>query len=427
VNTYSVSLLILVALCLLGARYFIYEQQRVSYVDGQEISVTERLNDIPEVDGRFQRFALSQPAGPKLFITTSRYPEYHYGDVLAVFGDVEKKDYEGYSIFTMSYPKLQLMPSDNIFYSVIAGIREQISAVFAQTLPPISASLLMGIVFGIKEQMPQHFEDALRITGVMHVIAASGMNVSMVAGAVFLIASTFINRRKAIVLSLGLIIFYSFLTGFEASIVRATIMAGIAFTASYVGRQYYGFLALVLTAYIMLIFHPGYLSDAGFQLSFLATLGILYISPPKIPTVKEKSKKRTRWYQGVVDDVAVTVAAQIATLPFLLFAFGQYGLLSIPVNALILWTIPILMILGSIAALCSLILPLFAKPFLYLALPFLLYFESIVSEGAKLGMVFTIGKFSWTFVGAYYLLLMAIVITVRKGRERKNIYKRLKS
>lgn len=413
-NKTTTLLVILILFCLLAVRFYLYNQGKITYIDGQEVAFNARLTDVPGVDGRFQQFTLSQSTGPKLFISTTRFPEYFYGDMLTLSGVVEKKDYEDYSIFTMSYPRIQKMPSDNFFYPLIAGIRQKISTVFAETLPPTSASLLMGIVFGIKEQMPKEFEDALRTTGVMHVIAASGMNVSMVAGAIFLILSTFLNRRKAIVLSLCVVIFYAFLSGFEASIVRATLMAGIAFTASYLGRQYYGFLALCLTAYIMLIFNPGYLTDVGFQLSFLATLGILSISPPKVPKPKEKGRQRTHWYQGVVDDVGVTVAAQIATLPILLFTFGQYGLLSIPVNALVLWTIPVLMVLGSIGAVLSLVLPILAKPFLYLALPFLLYFQTVVSQSAKLEWVFTVGKFSWSLVGAYYLLLSAVILLHRK-------------
>lgn len=396
-----------------------YEQHKIVYKDGQRVAFQARLSDVPEIDGRFQHFTLAEPSAPKLFISTARYPEYLYGDVLKIRGTVEQKDFPDYSISTLSYPKIAKLPNDNIFYSLIAGVRQQISATFAKDLPATSASLLMGIVFGIKEAMPKNFEDALRTTGVMHVIAASGMNVSMVSGAVFLVLSTFINRRKAILLSLGVIIFYAFLAGLESSIVRATIMAGIAFTASYSGRQYYGFLALCLTAYIMLIGNPGYLVDVGFQLSFLSTLGILYISPPKLHTTKEQGVRRTHWYQGVIDDVEVTVAAQIATLPIMLFTFGQYGLLSIPVNALVLWTIPILMVLGSIAAICSLILPILAKPFLYLALPLLLYFQTVVSQAARLGWIFTVGTFSWTFVAGYYLLLAAIILSRRKKKSKQ--------
>jgi competence protein ComEC len=425
VNKTVASIILVILICLLAARFYIYNSNKIIYTDGQTVLFSARLVSVPESDGRFQNFSLSQPGAPKLFISTTRYPEYSYGDVFQVTGRIEKKDIEDYTIYTMSYPKVVIVPDRNVFYGLLSFIRERITGVYEENLPQTSASLLIGIVFGIKEAMPDEFSDALRTVGVMHVIAASGMNVSMVAGAIFMIFSSFLNRRKAIIFSLAAIIFYAFLAGFEASIVRATLMAGIAFTASYFGRQYYGFLALCLTVYAMLIFNPGYLTDVGFQLSFLATLGILYVKPPELLTKKDKTTQATKWYQGVLDDLRVTVAAQIATLPILLFSFGQYGLLSVPVNALVLWTIPVLMVLGSIAAVFSLTLPILAKPFLYLALPFLLYFETVVTWAAGLGFSLDVGKFSWTFVAGYYAILLAVILMRQKRKSTSGKLRKL--
>lgn len=418
-NRNTVGFILIFLISILALRFYLFSHDQHAFTNGEEVSFHARLTDMPNVDGRFQRFSLSPANRPVIFITTTRFPTYQYGDLLAVSGNVSVKDSKGRQISSISYPKIRQVQDSNILYRVTAYIRYRILSLYQANLPPTSASLLTGIVFGIKSQMPKDFEDSLRTAGVMHVIAASGMNVSMVAGAVFATTAAVLNRRRAIILSLLAIIFYAILAGLEASIIRATLMAGIAFVAAYLGRQYYGFLALCLTAYIMLLFDPNYLIDVGFQLSFLATLGILYVAPLGLVPTKEKGDRRSKWYQGALDDVAVTVAAQIATLPIMLSSFGQYGLLSIPVNAIVLWTIPPLMVLGSFAAILGFVLPILSVPFLYLSLPLLMYFEQIVSFAGKLNYNLTVQSFPWPLVVGYYCILVAVILFQRKKKANQ--------
>lgn len=123
----------------------------------------------------------------------------------------------------------------------------------------------------------------------------------------------------------------------------------------------------------------------------------------------------------VSDDVATTIAAQLATLPILLSVFGNYGLFSVMVNALVLWTIPILMFLGGIGALIGIMIPLAGKLFLFACLPFLLFFEAIIRFFGGFGLMLTISSLPAVFIISYYLFLTGIVVLLRRKPEKEKI------
>ncbi len=369
----------------------------------------------PERKGNTQRLSLN--VGQNIFITAPAFPRFNYGQTLNISGTIQQRLLKDNRVVnTMFFPKITIKKEEADFpQNLIFHAREKIHSVFQATLPPISASLLFGIVFGGKEQMPKSFSNNLATVGLMHVIAASGMNVTMVAAAAFFILAKFFRRQLAIILSILSIFLYMLLAGFSPSIIRAAIMACLAFTAALIGRQYLALFALGLSAFLILFFHPSLLFDLGFQLSFMATLGIILLVP--LLSGKKKEKEKSAVLESVFTDMTTTTAAQIATLPILLATFGQYGLFSIPVNALVLWMVPILMTLGGLAAIFSLILPIVAKLFLWLALPFLIYLEDIVIYFGKLQLNFQIENFPMGFVLGYYLLLAAFVLA-RKQRQR---------
>jgi len=225
------------------------------------------------------------------------------------------------------------------------------------------------------------------------------MNVTMVSGFFFYLFSLLLRRQLAVFLSVAGIIFYDFLTVFQASIVRASIMAVIAFSAQILGKQRDGLYALCLTGLVMLLWQPNYLTDVGFQLSFASTLGILVI--PRL---------LKRFENGITADLITTFSAQIATLPILISGFGVYSIWSIVVNALVLWTVPILMILGGFAAIAAFIFAPLARLLLYLCLPFLLFFEAVANFFAGLKGASTFQNVPWQLVAAYYLILVSVLI-----------------
>jgi competence protein ComEC len=259
--------------------------------------------------------------------------------------------------------------------------------------------------------MPADFYDQLQKVGLLHVIAASGMNITMVGGFLLGMFSLFLKRQLALILTMVGIIFYAFMAGFEASIVRASIMGILVFSAQLTGRQNSSFLALFMAGFLMLFKSPSLIYDIGFQLSFMATLGLIYFRPifflnHRVKRVLEKS------FMG--DDLVTTVSAQVFTLPILLVNFGSYSLISVLVNAIVLWTVPIVMIVGGLSAIAGLIFEPLGYLLSYLSIPFLLYFENVVRIFSKFGSKSDISSLPVLTIVGYYLILLSIVLLLRK-------------
>jgi len=377
-------------------------------VDGQEISFETAILSQPQTVGSQQTLTANYQNqsfdGLRIKIITSRFPELNYGDFVRISGEISNSN-RG---LLMYFPKIETINnSSSILQSGLRSInilRQKLISIFSKTLPSPSSSLLLGIIFGIKEQMPKDFNNNLRTSGVFHVIAASGMNVTLVGGFISTFFAFFLRRQIAVGLSILGIIFYAILAGLEPSIIRASIMGILVFSAQIMGRQTLAINGLALAGVGMLFIDPTLFSDVGFQLSFAATFGILYIKP----LFKTKN--------GIVSEILTTVAAQIATLPILLTNFGLYSIYSVLVNGLVLWAVPILMMIGGIGAILSLILAPLGKLLIYLCYPLLLYFETIVNISGKLGGILIIKNFPWQLVAGYYCLLVsALLIFKRKS------------
>jgi competence protein ComEC len=162
----------------------------------------------------------------------------------------------------------------------------------------------------------------------------------------------------------------------------------------------------------MLFYQPQELTDVSFQLSFLSTLGIITIKP----ILDRVAGLRVIWF--VKDDVITTISAQIATLPVMLSAFGSYSLLSFPINILVLWTIPVIMIFGGTGAVISLISPFIALPFMLLCYPFLAYFTGIIVFFSRFNSQLSLEGLPFTILSGYYLILLAIVIRFGSNKSQ---------
>lgn len=407
-------LLGIVLVFVLSLRFFLFYSSQKQFYDGQYISFTTTIRQEPKIISNNMLVTAKPSQYKQISLFLPRTSELQYGNVIAVAGEVVRRQTAKNTYFSIYMPTVtRIHNKENALLAPIYVFRQKVISFFKETLQTIPASLLLGIVFGIKQQMPKEFMDGLRTTGVLHVIAASGMNVTIIGGFFTAIFSYFFSRKIAILFSIAGILFYAVLAGLEPSIVRASCMGIIVFTAQIMGRQTLAWYGLLLTGYGMLFYDPSLLTDVGFQLSFTATLGLLYIRP--LFEVNQRIKMLLQ-ESLIGEELATTIAAQLATLGIILYHFGTYSLWSIAVNGLVLWVVPILMILGGSGAIIGLVFEPLGKFLLYCSLPLLIYFQTIVEFFTKRGGVIAFHEVYWQFVIGYYLLLTATVIFLQKRR-----------
>jgi competence protein ComEC len=188
----------------------------------------------------------------------------------------------------------------------------------AERLPSVSAALLGGLLLGERTELPSEVHEAFRRAGVYHVLAVSGFNVALLAGAVWSVLRRAGGSRRTAALSAMLAVLgFAAVVGPEPSVVRATIMAVLVLAAIVLEREASVTNSLALAALVILAVRPGDLLDPGFQLSFAATAGIVAAPLPR----------------GVFTGaIGVSVAAQLAVLPITLAHFNQLSTLGIVAN-----------------------------------------------------------------------------------------------
>jgi competence protein ComEC len=211
------------------------------------------------------------------------------------------------------------------------------------------ASFMAGLLYGYRGGLGS-LNELFNITGVTHIVAISGYNITIIATILITICvQLLIPRKKAFwLVSTGIVLFVLF-AGASASVVRAGIMGIIVLLARQMGRMSRVGNVLILTAVLMALHNPFVLVwDAGFQLSFLSTVGLVYLTPfvkPWFTRVPEMF--------GLQESIVSTLAAIIATLPLILYQFGRLSIVAPIVNVLILWAIPLIMFMGFFAVLVS--------------------------------------------------------------------------
>lgn len=203
------------------------------------------------------------------------------------------------------------------------------TSVVNQLLP---AGLLNGILFGTKAQLAPTFKTALIRSGTLHIVALSGMNITIL---MTITASTLLrifSRRITSLLTVLIIMGFIWFVGLSPSVIRAAIMGCLSLLSTIFGRQKGALWCLLLAALGMLILNLSYLTDVSFQLSFLATLGIILFTKSN---KKEINPSKFFLCNLIKDDLKTTLYAQVFTMPIFIFTFHQVSLMSPVPNILI--------------------------------------------------------------------------------------------
>ncbi|MEK7624731.1 MAG: ComEC/Rec2 family competence protein, partial [Patescibacteria group bacterium] len=247
------------------------------------------------------------------------------------------------------------------------------------------SSLMSGLLYGARSSLPKYLVDDFSRTGVSHIVAVSGFNITIIAVVLMNLLVYFgLYRQRAFYIVVATIILFVIFAGFTASAIRAAVMGIVVLVAKQVGRGSATANVLIFTVAMMQVINPYLLIwDVGFQLSFLALLGLIYIAPvinliinchfksPRsggvglkagggfanvdqpTPTPPKRgiTPRDDNWAKLKIlrETLISTLSAIIATLPLMLYQFGTLSLVAPLVNILILWTVPWLMLAGAAA------------------------------------------------------------------------------
>jgi competence protein ComEC len=391
-----------------------------------------RVQEEPVKGTRTARFVMETGNG-KIMIIANEYPQYHYGDILRIKGDltVPLADLNGFSykdylkkdgiVALITWPEIEKIGSQaNPLLAAIFSLKNKLKESINQTLSSPQSGLMEALFFGDEEDIPAALRTKFNTVGIRHLTAVSGMNITIISALILnFLLFLGLGRRPAFYFSIILIAFYILMIGAPASALRAGLMGCLFLTAQYFGRPAAASRLIFLSAALMLLNSPLLLRhDIGFQLSFLAMLGLIWLQP----VLADLFKKIPEFFQ-LRYSLSATLAAQSFTLPILIFNFDRLSLIGPLANVLIVPLIPFVTVLGFIAAVLGMVfLPLgqlaswFVWPFLTYILKLTDYFSGFSFASVSLGGTF------WLLLLPLYSALLYLIWR-RQNKERLKILK----
>jgi competence protein ComEC len=411
------------------------------FIDQEKVTLQGKIASQPELNDTLVQMEVeidsvnAVPVQGTILLFAPLYPQYHYGDSLKIFGKLQTApqfpefDYQAYLnkqgiTATMLNPQIEVTSTGqgSAILASIYSLRDRLSRVLSTILPEPQASLAQGIVLGIRSSIPDDVKNQLSVSGTAHLLAISGINLSILAGILIALGIRLWGRRHYyyIWLALSVIWFYTVLTGWQPPVIRASIMASVFLFAELLGRQKYALPALALSAAIMIGLDPQVLWNISFQLSFLAMVGLIYITP----------LFQSLWQKWVIDKFAednlavrlttplaesfcVTLGATIAVWPLIAFNFNIVSLIGPLATFLIGPVLAPIILLGALAALLGIFLHPLGQFLGWILWVFLSYMLVLVKFLAGLpAAALNTGNIPLYLVQIYFLLLaIAIVIT----------------
>src|SRR3989344_5101145 len=314
------------------------------YANGNEIAIHGFIVDEPDRRALATKYTVEaahimvngkeQKVHGKVLVTyRNHWPEFSYGDEVIVTGVLERpgviEDFtydrylSRYGIYSVIYrsniEKLSSGHESKLFsflFSVKARFERQIQRLY----PEPHASLMAGLLNGWRRGIPEYLLEKFNASGITHLIAISGFNITIVVGA-------------------------------SAGVVRAAVMGILGLIALQTGRLRHARLLILWTLFFMLAWNPKYLwYDAGFQLSFLAVIGIMEVASP----LRERSSFLPDAF-GVRDAIIATLAAHVTAVPLIVILFGRMSFVAPLANVFVAPAVPFAMLFGFLATMISFI------------------------------------------------------------------------
>jgi competence protein ComEC len=331
---------------------------------GKSVTLEGRVVRDPEVREK-SLHAYVQVDADLLLVTVDRYTKVAYGDVVTVTGTLKQPetfvtdlgrfyDYPAYLKargveYQLSFASLRVLDSGqgNQVLAWLYTLKHALQAEITRHMPEPASALGQGLLLGVGEALGTEIETAFRRSGLIHIVVLSGYNIMLVVTFMMLLLRPLRTGFLKLTLSLLAIGAFALMVGLSATVLRASLMAAILVIATAYHRQYLILRVLVFTATIMICINPWLLVyDIGFQLSFMATLGLVLIAP--------QLERFCHWLPegyGLRSFFFATIATQVAVLPILLYQIGEVSLIAVMANMLVLPLVPLAMLLTFLVAL----------------------------------------------------------------------------
>ena len=388
----AVVLITLVFFCLGIGRVImvpdIYQDSPLLAQVGQKVTLTGYVTSEPDIRTGTAQLTVAVD-NDLVLVTTDRHTPVRYGDTVDLAGTLKQPaafttdlgrefDYPGYLAskdigYVMSFAAVTV--TDNTTGNGMLRSLFLAKAKFLESLetvlPEPAVGLGEGLILGVKQALGEDLEDIFRQAGIIHIVVLSGYNIMIVVAFIMFVLAPLPLRVRVIVGLISIVVF-AVLVGLGASVVRASIMAALSLLALVLDRRYHLLRALMIAGVGMLVFNPLLLvHDVGFQLSFLATLGLIMFAPQfelvfKVGSVLLSAKQF----------LIATLATQIAVLPLLLYQMGQVSVVAVIVNVLVLPLVAPAMLTTFLTGLLAVFIPTIVAPF---ALCATLILQTIIS------------------------------------------------
>ncbi len=348
---------------------------------GENISLVGKVAREPDIRDNNVRYIVDlYDYESNALLVANRFPEFKYGDEIKFEGKLQlPKNFEGEAGIGFDY--IKYLSKDGvhflIYYPEIASAKRGGNSIvsylydlknifvekISETVVEPNTSLLSGLIFGVKQSLGSELLEKFKDSGLIHIVVLSGYNITIIAWAINSFFSRFGSRNFGFSMSALCIGLFAIMVGLGATVIRASIMALIAILARFLGRPADALRWLFIAGGLMLLYNPlSLVRDPSFQLSFMATLGLIIFSPfvfsfitKKLPFISEKFALR--------EIIASTIAVQVFILPLLIKMSGAISIISFIVNPLVLPLVPYAMAFGALAGAFGIIAKIISWPF----------------------------------------------------------------